>query len=178
MGCSRQGCVVSLPHPCSHPWAPVNLGRGKGNKAPLHFRAHRSVHASHASTLWRQTISYLPSSTDAARLTFSKSSMDSVSRTCFCRAASSRRHSWTTLGKLGEASFWEDATVLRVSADAARDSGVASRLSRAPACPRYPGGCLCLTVTWDSPFTKVAEPIGYGLELPGAACATRRDQPA
>lgn len=109
MGCSRQGCVVSLPHPCSHPWAPVNLGRGKGNKAPLHFRAHRSVHARHASTLWRQTISYLLSSTDAARLTFSKSSMDSVSRTCFCRAASSRRHSWTTLGKLGEASFWGDA---------------------------------------------------------------------
>lgn len=52
----------------------------------------------------------------------------------------------------------------------------ASRLSRAPACTFYPSGSS-LTVTWGSPFTKVAETIGYGLELPGATFATRRDQP-
>lgn len=53
--------------------------------------------------------SYLLSSMDVALLTFSKSSTESISRTCFCCAASSRRLSWTTLDKLGEASFWKAA---------------------------------------------------------------------
>lgn len=113
-----QHVLVLTPRPCGlpprpppspHRRAPVNLGCGKGNKAPLHFEARNSIRASHMSNPWWQTINYLLSSMDAAWLTFSKSSMESVSRTCFCCIASSRRHSWTILDKLGEASFWEDA---------------------------------------------------------------------
>lgn len=67
-----------------------------------------SLPAIHKSGPWMAG-SYLLSSMDVALLTFSKSSTESISRTCFCCAASSRRLSWTTLDKLGEASFWKAA---------------------------------------------------------------------
>lgn len=114
MGCSRRGCVASLPvlppapSPARTPGLQLTLDVGRETRLPCTSEPlARSMPVTRATVAG--TISYLLSSTDAARLTFSKSSMDSVSRTCFCRAASSRRHSWTTLGKLGEASFWGDA---------------------------------------------------------------------
>lgn len=107
--------------------------------------------------------SYLLSSMDVALLTFSTSSVERVSRTCFCLAASSRRRSWTTLASFGEASFWKQPVVLRVSPHVPS----ASRHHHwAPTCPAASSIPVMAPCPLGFPHHQGAETMGYRLELP------------
>ena len=78
------------PHSVSEPHLAEDT---PGLQLTLDIRETKPVTSCHSHEQPLVAGGYLLSSTDFALLTFSKSSTERVSRTCFCCAASSRRHS-------------------------------------------------------------------------------------